>query len=58
MRTETLLAVCVAVAVLVTVVAHLLDQLESRSMLTRRGVRLGAVGFVVFVVFSRFAQAL
>ena len=58
MSSETVLAFAVALAVLVTIAAHILDQLESATVLTRVGVRLTAVGFIAFVVFSRFAEAL
>ena len=58
MSSETVLAVCVAAAVILVVVAHVLDQLDSASVLTRVGVRFGATGFVLFVVIARFAEAL
>lgn len=58
MSPSAILAVTVAIAVGTTIVAHLLDQMGIASSVSRLGVRLAAVGYVAFVVFSLFAGAL
>ena len=57
MSWNTVLAFTVAAAVLVAIAAHVLDQMEAASALTRVGVRLAAVTYIAFVVFTRFAEA-
>ena len=58
MSPDAILAVSVALAVMVTIAAHLLDQIGEASAISRVGLRLAAVAYVAFVVFSLFAGEL